>query len=160
MREPTRNTAATHKALIDSLPATRQNEISDDKFALRPEDMVPGVTREWKRYSVAGQVDHAHQSMLRQAGWVPVTTEQLPHWMPPGTDGGAPIEREGMMLYQRRAELTQQARAAELRTAQFQKNQKARQMNETPAGTMDRTGARLGREVLPIPGTGTSAEPL
>lgn len=149
-REPIRNTPATQKALIDSLPTTRIPTTNTDKFALPAHAIIPGVTREWKAHTVVGEVQIAAEADYRQQGWIPVTTDQIPQLMPPGTPDDTPIERDGMWLWQRRAELTEQSRAEETHRAMMQKQMKTQQLSQTPDGHAARKVLAASRSIEPV----------
>lgn len=139
VREPIRDNDATRKALFAKLPTTRVDTDNQDQFTLLPHQLVQGVTREWKAHTVLGEVQLAEEAKYRQQGWIPVETEEAPDLMPPGTPGSDPILRGGMMLWQRREELTRESREQERRKAINQRRQKTAQLSESPEGTMQRS---------------------
>ena len=128
-----------------------------DEFYIPLESIPEGWTYEWKRKSVLGQEDAAHQVALARLGWEPVPASRHPSFMP---DGGkhAVIERKGMILMERPIEITNEARAVELRRARLQVRQKEEQLAAAPAGQFERNNksnslVKVGKsyESIPIP---------
>jgi hypothetical protein len=128
-----------------------------DEFYIPLEAIPEGWTYEWKRRSVLGQEDAAHQVALARLGWEPVPASRHPSFMP---DGGkhAVIERKGMILMERPVEITNEARAVELRRARLQVRQKEEQLTAAPAGQFERANksdslVKVGRsyESIPVP---------
>jgi len=96
-----------------------------------------GWTYEWKRRTLLGQEDPAYQVELARMGWEPVSTNRHPEMMP--IQGAHPvIERKGMVLMQRPAVISDEARATELRKARNQVRVKEQQLNAAPDGTLTR----------------------
>ena len=96
-----------------------------------------GWTYEWKRRTLLGQEDPAYQVELARMGWEPVSTNRHPEMMP--IQGSHPvIERKGMVLMQRPAVISDEARATELRKARNQVRVKEQQLNAAPDGTLTR----------------------
>jgi len=125
-----------------------------DKF--RAPEAPPGWEYEWKRRTVLGQEDPAYQVQLARTGWEPVPTARHPETMP--LQGNHPqIERDGMVLMQRPAIISDEARSTELRRARNQVRVKEQQLNATPDGTLtrDHPSARpqinKGFEPIPVP---------
>ena len=125
-----------------------------DKF--RAPEAPPGWEYEWKRRTVLGQEDPAYQVQLARTGWEPVPTYRHPETMP--IQGNHPqIERDGMVLMQRPAVISDEARSVELRRARNQVRVKEQQLNATPDGTLtrDHPSARpqinKGYEPIPVP---------
>jgi hypothetical protein len=92
---------------------------NEDKFSrailLAPE----GWTYEWKRKNVYGWEDTQHQTTLAMNAWEAVPASRHDgEFMPKGYPGS--IELDGMILMERDARLTAQARALEKRAAQNQ----------------------------------------
>jgi len=125
-----------------------------DKF--RAPEAPAGWEYEWKRRTVLGQEDPAYQVQLARTGWEPVPTARHPETMP--IQGNHPqIERDGMVLMQRPAIISDEARSTELRRARNQVRVKEQQLNATPDGTLtrDHPSARpqisKGYEPIPVP---------
>jgi hypothetical protein len=106
-----------------------------DEF--RTPNAPDGWTYEWKRRTLLGQEDPAYQVELARMGWEPVSTNRHPEMMP--MQGAHPvIERKGMVLMQRPAVISDEARANELRKARNQVRVKEQQLNAAPDGTLTR----------------------
>ena len=106
-----------------------------DEF--RTPNAPDGWTYEWKRRTLLGQEDPAYQVELARMGWEPVSTNRHPEMMP--IQGAHPvIERKGMVLMQRPAVISDEARANELRKARNQVRVKEQQLNAAPDGTLTR----------------------
>lgn len=90
----------------------------EDRFNLAAVGVFPptGWTYEWKTKTIKNWEWVDHQVELYQNGWTPVPAERHDgKLMPPGHQGN--IERGGLVLMERDARLTAQARAAERRAA-------------------------------------------
>lgn len=109
-----------------------------DEFYI-PQDAIPdGWTYEWKRKSVMGQEDAPYLVSLRRLGWDPVPAARHPDMMPMNSPAET-IERKGMILMERPAEITEEVKRLELRRARAQMQQKQAQLGEAPAGQFERT---------------------
>jgi hypothetical protein len=113
-----------------------------------------GWEYEWKRRTLLGQEDPAYQVQLARMGWDPVPTNRHPEMMP--IQGAhATIERKGMVLMQRPAVISDEARSAELRRARNQVRVKEQQLNAAPDGTLTRDHAsvrpQISKGYAPIP---------
>jgi len=111
-----------------------------DEFAAPP--APDGWTYEWKRKTVLGQEDPAYQVHLARMGWEPVATARHPEMMP-GMGNHPNIERKGMVLMQRPAVITEEARSIELRKARNQVKAKEAQLNAAPDGQFERDDPRV-----------------
>lgn len=125
-----------------------------DEF--RTPDAPPGWEYEWKRKTLLGQEDPAYQVQLARMGWDHVPTNRHPEMMP--SQGSHPtIERKGMVLMQRPAVISDEARAADLRRARNQVRVKEQQLNAAPDGTLTRDHASVrpqiskGYSPIPVP---------
>lgn len=154
--EDPRARAARRAAEIrDSLKGSLDD--GTDKYFIPPEEIPDGWTYEWKRVSVMGKVDHNYQNSLLRMGWEPVPVSRHPDRMPMGWTG--PIEIDGLMLMERPAELTEEARKIELRQARQQVRTKEEQLNNPPSpGQFERANKdnslvkiRKSHEPMPIP---------
>jgi hypothetical protein len=133
-----------------------------DDFYVPPEDIPDGWSYEWKRNKVYGATDPAYQVQLARTGWEAVPANRHPSYMPEGYRGKT-IERKGMILMERPAEITNEIKRAMLRKAQRQMRDKEAQIMGMPAGdkapdsfTNHNKGNRLTRinksyEPIPIP---------
>lgn len=102
---------------------------ADDTYFV-PEHVKPeGWDYNWKANSVTGQPMIAHQTMLQQNGWTPVpATRHDGMFMPAGYNG--PIERDGLILMERPAILSEEARAEDARRAKNQVNVNQQELKE------------------------------
>lgn len=103
-----------------------------DKFATpMPPD---GWSYEWKVKSVLGYVDAAYLQKMARSGWEPVDASRHPDMMARGAVGA--IERDGMVLCERPAEITSEIKARDLRNARAQVRMKEGQMDPKGKGGM------------------------
>lgn len=124
-REEARPAARTRK---------RRFGAGDDRFALPMDEIPEGTTYEWKRQSVYGQRDEHYLNSLAENGWEPVSADRHRNWVAPNYQGNT-IERDGMILMERPAELTKEARdELEQINNQTMRDQHAR-LGTAPAGT-------------------------
>lgn len=126
---------------------------TDEFTAPRPPD---GWSYEWKRKTIMGAEDPAYQIHLARVGWEPVPTARHPEMMP--HNGSHPIiERKGMVLMQRPAVITEEAREIELRRARVQVRAKEEQLAAAPDGQFERNHPQArpkiskGYEAMPVP---------
>jgi hypothetical protein len=104
-----------------------------------------GWTYEWKRKTILGPEDPAHQVHLARTGWEPVETSRHPEMMP-GQGSHPVIERKGMILMQRPSVITEEVRQIELSRARSQVRTKEEQLSGTPEGGL---GHREHAQVRP-----------
>lgn len=128
-----------------------------DDFYIAPSDIPNGWSYEWKRKTIMGQEDPAYQVALARAGWDAVPAARHPSYMP-DTGNYATIERKGMVLMERPAEISEEARSREDRKARSQVRQKEEQLTASKSGEFDRnnkgeglTKIRKSYESLPVP---------
>ena len=134
MREEDPRAAAARRAAEIRGQFENVDEGADE---FRTPNAPDGWTYEWKRRTLLGQEDPAYQVELARMGWEPVTTARHPEMMP--MQGNHPvIERKGMVLMQRPAIISDEARSNELRKARNQVRVKEQQLNATPDGTLTR----------------------
>lgn len=121
-----------------------------DKFYIDPRDIPDGWDYNWKRYETLGQTDGSYEVELAQAGWEAVDVSRHPHMMPANHKG--PIIREGMILMERPAEISNRAKFLELQEARRVVKEKERALGLAPAGTFDRDPRRSGvtKEYIPM----------
>lgn len=115
-----------------------------------------GWTYEWKRKTILGQEDPAHQVHLARTGWEPVETSRHPEMMP-GQGSHPTIERKGMVLMQRPSVITDEVRQIELSRARSQVRTKEEQLSGTPEGGL---GHREHAQVRPKIGKSFEAMPV
>ena len=76
-------------------------------------DRYPDLSFEWKAYEVMGQPNQAENQMIHDQGWRPVPHQMVPGvYAEPGTPG--PVIVRDMILVERPAHLTKQAREEEI----------------------------------------------
>ena len=130
---------------------------SNDEYHVEPGIVPTGWSYEWKRKTVLGAEDPAHQVALARKGWEYVPASRHPEMMPLGYTG-AEITRKGMVLMERPLEITEEVRAAELRRARLQVRAKEEQLSSTPQGQFERSNkgndlvkVKKGYEAIAIP---------
>lgn len=136
-------------------PDYLQDELNE--FDIPPHVVPDGWTYEWKTRYVMGAEDPGHMRSLQMAGWEPVPASRHPDMMPLGTSGEI-IERKGMILMERPAEITREARDIELRKARLQVLHKEEQLTQAPNGQFERNNkdasmikVKKGYEAVQIP---------
>lgn len=112
-----------------------------DEFYVDPNLIPDGWTYEWKRKSTFGMEDHSYQVSLAHMGWEAVPADRHPEMMPANMRN-ASIERKGMILMERPAEITAEVRQRDLMTARKQVRVKEQQLSSAPDGTMTRDHAQ------------------
>lgn len=128
-----------------------------DKFYVDPRIVPDGWSYEWKTHTILGKENPSYQVSLAHRGWEPVPRSRHPEMMPDNYTGNT-IVREGMILMERPAEITDEVKAAEYRKARDQVKTKETQLNASPPGTFERDNkgkpmASVSRsyETIPIP---------
>lgn len=121
-----------------------------DKFYIDPRDIPDGWDYNWKRYETLGQTDGSYEVELAQAGWEAVDVSRHPHMMPANHKG--PIIREGMILMERPAEISNRAKFLELQEARRVVKEKERALGMAPTGTFERDQRRtqINKEYIPM----------
>lgn len=156
LREEDPRTRAARRAL-----ELREQGSSDDdgvdKFYIDPKIIPDGWSYEWKTFTVLGKENPSYQVAMAHKGWEAVPRSRHPHLMPINHHGET-IEREGMVLMERPLEITQDAKARDLRTARAQVRGKEEQLGGAPNGTFDRDNkgsslvtVKKSFEHIPIP---------
>jgi hypothetical protein len=112
-----------------------------DRFYIDPSIIPDGWSYEWKRKTIWGKEDPAHEVELARQGWEVVPATRHPQMMPKGN--WQTIERDGMMLMERPKVLTEDVHASNLRKARLQVRAKEAQLNQAPEGTFDRDDPRV-----------------
>lgn len=139
----------------------REQSSSDDdgvdKFYIDPSIIPDGWSYEWKTFTVLGKENPSYQVSMARKGWEPVPRSRHPELMPLGYQGET-IERDGMVLYERPLEITNEAKARDLRVARAQVRGKEEQLGGAPAGTFERdnkgsplVNVKKSFEHIPIP---------
>jgi hypothetical protein len=105
-----------------------------DKF--KAPEPPPGWSYEWKMKNVMGWEDPSHHNRVESGGWEAVSARRHPEMMPKGYSGA--IEREGMVLCERPAEITNERKQRDLMMA--------RQQVRIKEGQLTNSDGLLGRE--------------
>jgi hypothetical protein len=128
-----------------------------DKFYIDPSIIPDGWSYEWRTHTILGKEDPSYEVNLARRGWEPVPRSRHPFLMPEGYTGET-ILRDGQMLMERPAEITNEAKAREYRSARDQVRAKEEQLGAAPPGQFgrDNKGAPLANvkksfESIPIP---------
>lgn len=131
------NPRARAKARAAQLLDNIDFDASSDEFAIDMHDIPDGWTYEWKRHTVLNAEDPSHQMHLASTGWEPVPANRHPNMMPIGYNG-AYIERKGMMLYERPAEITDRFRRRDEKEATSRVQAIEEQLTGAPSGHFER----------------------
>lgn len=147
MRKPMREedpraAAAKRAAQIKDHIGQLDEGVDDFQTPLAP----PGWTYEWKRRTIYGQEDPAYQVSLARTGWEEVPASRHPEMMP-GGGSYATIERKGMVLMERPAEITEEVKSADLRRARNQVRAKEAQLGSAPDGQFGRDHAQVAPKI-------------
>jgi hypothetical protein len=149
--EDSREAAANRAAQI--LGHIQDNDIEGvDEFAAPPPP--DGWSYEWKRHTTFNKEDPAYQIQLAQTGWEPVARERHPEMMP--LNSSSPIiERKGMILMRRPAEVTEHFKKLEKRKAIDQVRAKEAQLSGKPEGGLghrdhDKVKPRIKKDYSPL----------
>jgi hypothetical protein len=128
-----------------------------DKFYINPAIIPDGWSYEWKTHTVLGKENPGYQVSLAHRGWEAVPRSRHPELMPENYDGET-ILREGQILMERPLEITEEAKAIELRKARAQVRGKEEQLGMAPPGQFDRANKdaplvniKKSYESIPIP---------
>lgn len=128
-----------------------------DEFYVDPRIVPEGWSYEWKTDKVLGQENPAYKVQLQRMGWECVPAERHPEMMPIG-DQHSIIERKGMVLMERPADLTEEAKGIEKRRARQQMQSKQEQLGQAKPGEFERNNKdtslvkiKTGYEPVPIP---------
>ena len=139
--EDSRDRAAKRAAELRGNMGPLGMDEGTDRFYIDPETIPAGWSYEWKTKTVMGKDDPAQEVEYARKGWEPVPAERHPEMMPKDSRGRA-IERDGMVLMERPAEITAEARDIEYRRARNQVRSKEEQLRQTPEGTLTRDHAK------------------
>ena len=112
-----------------------------DRFWVDPHIIPDGWSYEWKRKTIWGKEDPAHEVELARQGWEAVPATRHPQMMPKGN--WQTIERDGMILMERPKVLTEDIHQDNLVKARRQVKAKDAQLNQAPEGTFDRDDPRV-----------------
>lgn len=116
----------------------RRRSRTADALHIDPNIIPDGFSYEWKSESIAGKPMASHMNELRENHWAPVPAERHPQLA--ATGEGKYIRRDGLVLMERPAYLTDEAVAEDYEIAQGEVMKKEEQVGRpsTPAGTMTR----------------------
>lgn len=155
-REEDPRARAARRALELHEQATSDDD-GVDKFYVDPKTIPDGWSYEWKTFTVLGKENPSYQVAMAHKGWEAVPRSRHPQLMPINYQGET-IEREGMVLMERPLEITQEAKARDLRIARAQVRGKEEQLGGTPNGTFERSNkdqplvkVKKSYEAVPIP---------
>lgn len=125
--------------------------LQEDQFSIPMEQIPEGLTYEWKRWSANGEEYPFYIARMREQGWEPVPPSRHPDWVPPGYDKPH-ILKSGLVLMDRPAELTRQARDEAKRLSKRQLREAEQRLGMTPKDTMTRNfpgvEPRLEKQVM------------
>lgn len=119
MREPMRGDLPTDRAVAysrDGKPIWRHRSSGENRLHVDPKLIPEGWSWEWKRYTTYNAPDPGYQAALARDGWEPVKAENFPGVFLPVEQTG-PIIIDGLILMERPASLTEEARLEEKRKA-------------------------------------------
>jgi len=126
VRAPIRDAAARARELREG---SVFHEDGSDKYYIPPHEIPDGWSYEYKRCSVYGQEEKAHQMNVQRRGWEVVPASRHPNIM---------CEQDGLILMERPKEITDEAKRRDLRKARMEIAMKEEQLRATPAGTLPR----------------------
>ena len=156
-QRPNTTRAAAEQRAAEILGGLDEVEDGTDKYYIPPGAEPDGWSYEWKRRTIYNQEDPAYAVNLARTGWTVVPASRHPTMMPVGWKGDT-IERDGMVLMERPAIVTDRFKEGDRRRAQLQVRHKEEQLGATPAGTLPRDAdprvkPRIGKtyESIPIP---------
>lgn len=115
---------------------TRKRRGNVDPLWIDPRDIPAGTTYEWKRQTVYGMRNPGYEVALAENGWEPVPVSRHRGFMPPGWKGS--IERDGLILMERPAYLTEEARQEDQMMARENLRAQMGQNSQAPQGTLSR----------------------
>src|SRR5215467_4762691 len=121
----------------------RRRTRTEDKFYIPLSKVPRGWTYEWKRESCYGQPDTDHQTNLRENYWTPVPARRHPEMMPTGFEGS--IKKDGMVLMERPAYLTEQARQEDFDYAMGEVGRATAALGQSPDGQFTRAHPSVER---------------
>lgn len=117
-----------------------------DEFHIASDEIPQDWSYEWKRFTVVNQEDPSYWGQVLRHGWEPVPASRHPH-MVAGGGNQKVIERKGMVLCERPAEITREMRLKADREARLQVQAKEAEATGKPIGPFDRDNPRLGQKI-------------
>lgn len=120
-----------------------------DKFHI-PAELIPdGMSVEWKRHTVVGKTDYHYDRELYDQGWRPVQHSMFPGmFAPKGAEGV--IVQDDMILMERPAHLTNEARIEDYNRAHAALRAGEFRLGEAPEGTAPRARPQVRSTVEPM----------
>lgn len=114
------------------------------KFDIPPGMVPPGMSYEWKRLTNLGMEDKTHQLAMRRNHWTPVPAGRHPEMY---GEGQGPVIIDGLMLMERPAYLTEEARLEDAQNAIGQLNNQMARLDQIPGVGKDfeQTAPRVQR---------------
>ena len=123
----------------------RKATINENPYDIPIEEIPEGLTYEWKRMSVVGEVDPFYIAAQREQGWEPVPPKRHPNWVPPGYNEPH-IVKGGMILMDRPVELTEEFRREMRQVSRRQVREAEQRLGATDPGTLDRVEPKVVKE--------------
>lgn len=120
-----------------------------DDFYIDPATIPDGWDYNWKRKTIAGATDPAYETELAQEGWEPVDASRHPELMPLGYKGF--IERKGMILMERPAEISRMAEQRDLANAREAVEVRERAIGAARPGEFEAERRTVKKSYAPIP---------
>jgi hypothetical protein len=114
----------------------RRARRTDDPLYIDPRIVPPGMSWEWKREKVHGATDETYMYNLMENHWAPVDAEKAPHLVAKGHQGA--VRKGGLILMERPAYLTQEARQEDYELAMGEVHRKEASLLDAPPGTFVR----------------------
>lgn len=126
-------------------------KMRSSRYDIDPKKIPDGVAYEWKRVSTLGQVDRQHQIDMGKFHWTAVPAHRHPELATDATDGG--IINGGLMLMERPAYLTEEARQEDMASARSQLGEHMARLGQSEVRDMPRNKPKLSRSYeTAIPG--------
>lgn len=125
----------------------RKATVNDDPYYIPQEEIPEGLSYEWKRWSVVGEQDPFYIAQMREQGWEPVPPKRHPNWVPPGYNEPH-IIKGGMILMDRPAELTEEARREIRQLSKQQVREAEQRLGMTQKGELDRQKPSVVKEYM------------
>mgnify|MGYP003340567965 CR=1 FL=1 len=148
VREPIRESGKKEVIGRDGKVLSRKRGTNVDRFYVPPHLIPDGWSYEWKSQTVLGKENVAHMMHMAENGWTPVDSSRHPGFFMPDNYTG-PITRDGMILMERPAVFTQEAREREAREARLSVRSKEEQLGLVRPGHFDRT-SKVNKGYEPI----------
>lgn len=112
-----------------------------DQFYVDLSKKPPNMSYEWRRKTVFGQEDRESQVIDAENGWRPVPPSRHPETFGENAEGEYGV-KSGLILCERPAAMTEDARAQDAADAEAQKMDESRRLGLSPEGTFERVRDR------------------